>query len=130
MVTEFGMSPRLGRMNYHETRRSPFLAGSQAAPADYTHSEQTIREIDLEVKRIIDENMQSARDVLAGRRPVLEHMTAELIEREVMDAVQLQAVLDSHKTGPQIKPGTFVEKTAAREQGGGEEERRDAVGGA
>ncbi len=130
MVTEFGMSPKLGRMNYHETRRSPFLAGSQAAPAEYTHSEQTIREIDLEVKRIIDECMQSARDILAGRRPVLEHMTTELIEREVMDAVQLQAVLDSHKTGPQIKPGTFVEKSPAREQAAAEDDRRDAVGGA
>jgi hypothetical protein len=57
-------------------------------------------------------------------------MTSELIEREVMDAVQLQAVLDSHKTGPQIMPGTFVEKNAGRDQAPAEGERREAAGGA
>ena len=113
MVTEFGMSPKLGRVNYRETRRSPFLAGGASPPTDYAHSEQTIREIDLEVKRIVDESMQIARDVLRDRKAALEHMTRELIEHEVMDADQLRAILDGHKTGPQIKPGTFVDKAGA-----------------
>jgi cell division protease FtsH len=113
MVTEFGMSPKLGRVNYHETRRSPFLAGAVSATGDYVHSEHTIREIDLEVKRIVDECMQVARDVLRDRKAALEDMTRELIEHEVMDADQLQTILDDHKTGPQIKPGTFVDKAGA-----------------
>ena len=43
-------------------------------------------------------------------RAVLEHMTRELIEVEVMDAEQLHKILDSHKTSPQIKPGTFLDR--------------------
>jgi cell division protease FtsH len=130
MVTEFGMSPRLGRMNYQEHRRALFLGGSAAAPADHAHSEATIREIDMEVKRIIDENMQTARDVLLNRRPVLEEMTAALMESEVMDGEQLQRILDAHKTVPQIMPGTFVEKSVSRETPPVEAERREAVEGA
>jgi len=131
MVTEFGMSPKLGRMNYQEQRRGLFLGGTSSQPANHTHSEATIREIDVEVKRIIDECMQTARDVLLNRRPVLEQMTAALIESEVMDGEQLQRILDAHKTTPQIMPGTFVEKPAAREPPAPPEvDRREAVDGA
>lgn len=133
MVTEFGMSPKLGRMNYQESRRALFLGGASATPVDYAHSEATIREIDLEVKRIIDECMQTARDVLVNRRQVLEQMTATLIETEVMDGDQLQRILDAHKTVPQIMPGTFVEKPVARETADLDRpaaDRREAVEGA
>jgi cell division protease FtsH len=111
MVMEFGMSPKLGRVNYRESKRSPFLATATGAPGDYVHSEETIREIDLEVKRIVDECMQTARETLMQRREVLEHLTQDLIEREVMDAAELQRILDSHRKGPQLKPGTYVERT-------------------
>lgn len=115
MVMEFGMSPKLGRVNYRESKRSPFLGLQASTPGDYVHSETTVREIDLEVKRIVDECMQTAYDTLVQRRDVLEHLTRELIEIEVMDAEQLQKILDTHRKGPQIKPGTFVERLAAEE---------------
>ena len=133
MVTEFGMSPRMGRMNYQESRRSPFLsAGQSGTPVNYAHSEETVREIDQEIKRIIDEGMESAREILRGRRDVLETLTAELMEREVMDGDELQRILDAHKRGPQIKPGTFVEKSGAREttSEGESGESREAADGA
>lgn len=107
MITEFGMSAKLGRVHYSESRSSPFLAGSGTA-ADYSHSEETIREIDLEIRRIIDAAYETAYDILVTRRPAMEHITRELLEREVIDANQLQAILDQYKTGPQLKPGTFV----------------------
>ncbi len=106
MVMEFGMSPKLGRVNYRESKRSPFLNGASTGPGDYMHSEHTLREIDLEIRRIIDECMEISREILRTRRPVLEQMTTELIEREVMNADQLKVILDAHKTGPQLKPGT------------------------
>ncbi len=108
MVTEFGMSPKLGRVHYSESRSSPFLAGAGAS-SDYSHSEETIREIDLEVRRIIDSAYDTANDILATRRPVMEHLTRELLERETVDAPMIQAILDQYKTGLQIKPGTYVE---------------------
>ena len=108
MVTEFGMSEKLGRVHYSESRNSPFLGGS-TAPAEFSHSEETIREIDLEVRRIIDAAYETAHELLSSRRNVMEHITRELLEKEVIDANQLQAILDQYKTGPQLKPGTFVE---------------------
>ena len=57
MVMDYGMS-RLGRVNYRESSRSPFLATGNEFPREHSHSEQTVREIDQEVKRIIDESME------------------------------------------------------------------------
>lgn len=108
MVTEFGMSPKLGRVHYSQTRSSPFLAGSGSAP-DYSHSEETVREIDLEVRRIIDSAYDTASEVLSTRRPVMEHLTRELLERETVEAPMIQSILDQYKTGLQIMPGTYVE---------------------
>jgi len=107
MVTEFGMSPKLGRVHYSETARSPFLR-TPSMPTEQIHSEDTIREIDLEVRRIIDEASTEVRELLTTRREVLEHLSRELVDCEVMDAEHLKRILDEHKTGPQIKPGTFA----------------------
>lgn len=107
MVTEFGMSQKLGRVYYSEARRSPFLGSGTTS--DAVHSEDTVREIDLEVRRLIDESATIALDILNERRDVLEHMTKELLEIEVMDADHLKRILDEHKTGPQLVPGTFAQ---------------------
>lgn len=114
MVTEFGMSPKLGRVNYSDSRRSPFHYGS-STPVEHVHAEQTMREIDIEVKRIVDESMETTRDIMRSRRAALDQITRELIEVEVMDSEQLQRILDAHHTGPQLKPGTFIERPARDE---------------
>ena len=105
MVTEFGMSPKLGRMFYSESARSQYL-GAQSGPGEVLHAEQTIREIDMEVKAILDEAFHTSMEILTDRREALEHMTRELLEHETMDAAQLKTILDEHKTSPQISPGT------------------------
>lgn len=107
MVTEFGMSPKLGRVHYSEHQRSPFL-GTQTAMADAVHSEATMREIDIEVKRIIDEAVETVYELLSSRREVLERMSLELVECETMDAEHLKRILNEFKTSPQISPGTFA----------------------
>ncbi|MBT4867817.1 MAG: ATP-dependent zinc metalloprotease FtsH [Planctomycetaceae bacterium] len=108
MVTEFGMSPRLGRVHYSDSpSRSPFLGGPMFSN-DSPHSAETVREIDLEIKRMIDEAVETVHEVLSSRREVLEHMVRDLMEVEVMDSDHLQRILDEHKTGPQIKPGTYA----------------------
>ena len=94
MVTEFGMSRKMGRVNYRQTGRSPFLAGASTGSNEFVTSEKTLREIDEEVKRIIDESMATAREIMRDHRGVLERMTQELLEIEVMDAEQLRAILD------------------------------------
>jgi cell division protease FtsH len=126
MVTEFGMSSKLGRVHYSDVQRSPFLMNT-SGPADHAHSEQTTREIDLEVKKIIDECMQSAAEILTDRREILEQMTRDLLEVEVMDDKHIKRILDAHKKGPQVMPGTFMgeeEKPAAKPAA--EEEKQES----
>ena len=113
MVMEFGMSPKLGRVNYRDSGRNPLSPTAYVAPSEYTHSEQTLREIDLEVKRIIDHAAQTALDILTGRREILDHMARELIEKEVMDAEQIHRIIDEHTTAPQIMPGTSASPVPA-----------------
>jgi cell division protease FtsH len=106
MVTEFGMSSKLGRVRYSERARSQFLGTD--VPNDSVHSEETIREIDLEVRRIIDVCGKTCFEILTTRRAALEQMSRELLECEVMDASHLRRIIDQHKTTPQLSPGTFV----------------------
>ena len=110
MVTEFGMSKKIGRVHYSPDQRSPFLAGAQGYSPDYVSSAETMREIDMEVKRIIDECSSTAYDILNGQVEVLKHMTRLLKEEETMNAEQLQEILDQYKTerGPILKAGTHA----------------------
>ena len=116
MVTEFGMSPLLGTVHYSERRSSPFLGSTTAS--EPAHSEETIREIDLEVRRIIDECLATVLQILRDRKVVLEQMTKELLEVEVMDADHLKRILDEHHPGARIVPGTFADKASGNANAG------------
>jgi cell division protease FtsH len=109
MVMDYGMS-RLGRVNYRESNRSAFLAGGAEAPRDRTHSEQTAREIDEEVQRIINEGIERVRQILEARRPALVGLAKRLIEREVIDADELRQIIEDNSPSPQIVPGTGLER--------------------
>ncbi|HND54090.1 MAG TPA: ATP-dependent zinc metalloprotease FtsH, partial [Pirellulaceae bacterium] len=97
MVMDYGMS-RLGRVNYRESNRSVFLAGAGDERAK-SHSEQTAREIDLEVKRIIDESLEKVRHILETRSTALESLTRRLIDVESVDAVELKRIVEEATPG-------------------------------
>lgn len=105
MVMEFGMS-RLGRVNYRESGRSPFLGQGGGEAIGRDHSEQTAREIDEEVKRIVDDMLHKARQILQERRQALESVACHLIEVEVIDSAVLRTLIDETLPGPRVKPGT------------------------
>jgi cell division protease FtsH len=112
MVMEYGMS-RMGRVNYREGSRSPFLAtggGGDGFGRDY--SEQTAREIDQEVKRLIDESALKARAILTERKTALEALAQRLMEVEVIDSEGLKQIIDSTLGGPRVVPGTVPESGA------------------
>jgi len=88
MVVEFGMSPVVGRLNYV---KDSGLAGP--AGTELSWSEQTTREIDLEVRRIIDEAQARARIILQDHRDALDEIAARLIEQETIDAAELKLIL-------------------------------------
>jgi len=115
MVMEFGMS-RLGRVNYRESGRSPFLGQGGGEAIGRDHSEQTAREIDEEVKRIVDDMLQKARQILIERRQALDSVTSRLIEVEVIDSEVLRTLIDETLPGPRVMPGTSgVARAAATE---------------
>jgi len=114
MVMDYGMS-RLGRVTYRENPRSPFLAGAgPELPAARSHSEQTAREIDEEVRRIIDTSMEKVQRIIESRRSALEAVTRRLIECEVIDGAELKAIVDAATGVPQIVPGTDAERRPPR----------------
>ena len=120
MVMDYGMS-RLGRVNYRESQRSPFLAGAGAdLPAARSHSEQTAREIDEEVRRIIDTGIERVRRILESRRAALELIAHQLLETEVIDGAQLRTLVEQSTGSPQLVPGTDTERRAARAAADGE----------
>jgi cell division protease FtsH len=94
MVTEFGMSARLGRVSYQTEPRGPFLPSDGAETT--TWSESTQREIDLEIRGFLDGSLATTRQILEQRRLALEAITEALVARETIDAAELAAILEPH----------------------------------
>jgi cell division protease FtsH len=90
LVARYGMDPKLGSVAY-DVERSPFL---QPVPGQFTidrrFSEETAREIDLAVRRIIDEQFDRAVEILANNREILERCARELLETETLDETALR----------------------------------------
>jgi cell division protease FtsH len=105
MVMEYGMS-RLGRMTYRESGRSAFLGVGADYPRERYHSEQTAREIDEEIKRILDECLEQVRRILEQRRKALVAIAECLIEKEVIDQEELKRLVETSCPSPAIVPGT------------------------
>jgi cell division protease FtsH len=83
MVTMFGMSDRVGLANCAQ-RQPTFLAG-QDFQLQRDCSEETAREIDEEVKKILDLAYQEAKQTLSTHRDQLEHVATELLKTESID---------------------------------------------
>jgi cell division protease FtsH len=89
IVTRYGMTEELGQVVYEKSQQS-FLGGPQ--PISYTersYSEETAREIDGTVKRIVDEAFRRTVNLLRSQRDVLERGARRLLERETLDESDL-----------------------------------------
>ena len=129
MVMDFGMS-RLGRVNYRESNRNPFLASGGDFGRGSSHSAETAREIDEEVRRILDEGLSRVQHILAERRPALEAVTKSLMELETIDSDQLKRLMEENSSGARIVPGTAAEpKRPSRLTSGLDETPKDAGSG-
>jgi len=97
MVMHWGMSDKIGMVQYGETNEYVFLGREMARSKDY--SEKTAQEIDDEVKRIIDEAYRRAQEVITTYRTQLEIIANALLEYETLDGSQVEDI---------IKTGTFT----------------------
>ena len=93
MITRFGMSDRLGPVALGRSQGGMFLGRDIAAERDF--SEDTAAAIDEEVSHLVDEAYRRAKDVLTTNRPVLDELADMLVERETVDAEELQELLIS-----------------------------------
>jgi cell division protease FtsH len=94
MVMDFGMS-RLGRVNYREDRRNSIMGDATGPFGVRVHSERTAREIDEEIRRIIDESLEKVRHILQSRRKTLETLAKRLVDKEVIDTAELDEIVNA-----------------------------------
>ncbi len=92
MVMRFGMSERLGPRVFGHDRGQPFLGREFSAEPDY--SDEIAREIDDEIRRIVEGAHQTAKGLLGERREELDQISKLLLERETIDADQFAALLE------------------------------------
>jgi len=91
MVTRFGMSDRLGPVALGRQNGNMFLGRDIAAERDF--SEETAATIDDEVRNLVEQAYRRAKTVLVGNRHVLDQLAQLLIEKETVDAEELQQLL-------------------------------------
>jgi cell division protease FtsH len=92
MVMRFGMSERLGPRVFGHDRGQPFLGREFSSEPDY--SDEIAREIDDEIRRIVESAHQAAKDLLTDNRENLDTISKILLKRETIDAEQFVALLD------------------------------------
>jgi cell division protease FtsH len=92
MVTEWGMSDKLGPLAYGKKEEQIFLGREIAQHRDY--SEHTAIEIDEEVKRIVSENYERAKKLISERRETLDRLTKALLEKETLDGSEVEAIVN------------------------------------
>ncbi len=90
MVTQYGMTERLGAIKFGSEGGEPFLGRDIGHERDY--SEQVAAAVDDEVRVLIETAHQEAFDILAENRPVLDSLVTELLEHETLDRAAVDAV--------------------------------------
>ncbi len=106
MITQFGMSEKLGMVQYGGSNEYVFLGRDMAQSKDY--SEDTAQQIDDEVKRIIGECYQCAETLIKKNSDKLKAIAEALLEYETLDGAQVEEIV---KTGKFNKPSNSNKKS-------------------
>ncbi len=107
MVCEFGMSS-LGPITFGKKEEQIFLGREISQHRDF--SEDTALKIDAEVRRFVDEGYKSAVDILSGNRERLERIAMALLEREVLDANEMQMIMEGKELPARVNPNAPATK--------------------
>ncbi|HEX7406399.1 MAG TPA: ATP-dependent zinc metalloprotease FtsH [Candidatus Binatia bacterium] len=112
MVCEWGMSEKLGPMTFGKKEGEIFLGRDFSQLQDY--SEHTAVEIDSEVRRIIQESYQQAKDLLATNVEILHKIAEALLEKEVLDGAEIEEILRLCRGGNSAPPLTVASGSDVR----------------
>ncbi|MBQ9336806.1 MAG: ATP-dependent zinc metalloprotease FtsH [Lentisphaeria bacterium] len=102
MVCRFGMSDKLGPIRYGERSEHIYLGRDITRNEGY--SEETAREIDMEIKRLVSGAKDQATRILTEQRERLDKLANALLEKETMDAAEIRALLDLPAPGETPAP--------------------------
>ncbi|MEK7772490.1 MAG: ATP-dependent zinc metalloprotease FtsH, partial [Pseudomonadota bacterium] len=112
MVTQWGMSDKLGPMVYGENEGEVFLGRSVTTHKNM--SEATMQKVDAEVRRIVDEQYAIARKLIEANKDKIEAMTQALLEWETIDSDQIKDIMEGRPPRPP-KPPQSVSPTTSGE---------------
>jgi cell division protease FtsH len=104
MVTEYGMSDRLGLVTYERQRRPMFLPES-FTPGGKTYSEEKAAEIDEEISRVVEDCHKRVRGILGEKREVLNQLAKLLLEKEIVQGDEMRALMGKTKPAAPAVPG-------------------------
>lgn len=104
MICTWGMSDRLGPINFQKGQESAW-----SAPSSSSYSEKTSQEIDEEIHRLVSDNYEVAMNILKEKRDALERLAEGLIVWETLDFAQVQALVDGKDIGMPIVDDTPVQ---------------------
>ncbi|MCK4910922.1 MAG: cell division protein FtsH, partial [Thermodesulfovibrionales bacterium] len=107
MVTEWGMSDKLGPLTFGKKEEQIFLGREISQHKDY--SEKTAEDIDVEVRRIVTGAYDTSKSLIRENMDKLEALANELLERETMDAREIFEVV-----GLEYKPGKYEEEPGSK----------------
>lgn len=100
MVTEFGMSAKLGAVRYGTEHGDPFLGRTMGTQADYSH--EVAREIDEEVRNLIEAAHTEAWAILTEYRDVLDTLAGALLEKETVVRKELEEIFSGVQRRPRL----------------------------
>lgn len=98
MITRFGMSEKLGTLAIGRNVSNPFLGREMQSDRDY--SEDIAKQIDEEVRRIVDQCSQRAREIIEQNRDKLDAISDALMERETLDREDFLTVMRGEQLAP------------------------------
>ena len=102
MVCQYGMSDKLGMVQYGDDNDFVFLGKEMAKSKEY--SESTAQEIDQEVKRLTDEGFQRAKKIITENHAKLELIATSLLEHETLDGAQVTEIVETGNFTPPTPP--------------------------
>ncbi len=95
MVTQWGMSDKLGPLTFGKREEQIFLGKELAKHKDY--SEKTAEEIDTEVKKIVTEQYEYSKDLIKKNRGLLDALVNLLLEKETVDGAEIDRLIESYR---------------------------------
>jgi cell division protease FtsH len=98
MVTQWGLSDRMGPLSYSEEEGEVFLGKSMGKQK--TVSDETVRAIDSEIRSLIDRNYQRSVDILKENEDKLHVMAGALMKYETIDSSQIDSIMEGKIPGP------------------------------